>query len=135
MVGVAYQSQKLHFDFNQLPEDMQHWLPENWKDKNYNSDGYNIGISGGYGHNWVARKNFTFGVMGLVIPSLHYGFLNSEDKGYSFRMNYRLNASAVWNYNRWFIGAVARGDVGLIYSESTLANGLLSIETKIGWRF
>lgn len=135
MVGVTYQSQKLHFDFSKLPKDMQDWLPEKWKGRDYNSDGYNIGLSGGYGHNWVVRKKVTFGVMGLVIPSLHYGLLNSEDKGYSFRMNYRLNAYAVWNHNRWFIGAVARGDVGFIYSESTLANGLFSLETKIGWRF
>lgn len=135
MVGMTYQSQKLFFDFNQLPDNIKDWLPENWQGRNYRSDGYNIGLSGGYGYNWVARRKFTLGLMGLIIPSLQYGYLNSDDKGYSFRMNYRLNASAVWNHNRWFIGTVVRADVGFIYSESTLANGLFSLETKIGWRF
>lgn len=135
MVGIAYQYQKLFFDFSRLPDNIKDWLPDNWQGRNYRSDGYNIGLSGGYGYNWVARKKFTFGLMGLVIPSLHYGYLNSDDKGYSFRMNYRMNASAVWNHDRWFIGAVARADIGFIYSESTLANGLFSLEAKIGWRF
>lgn len=135
MVGFAYQSQKLFFDFSQLPKKIIDWLPENWQGRNYRSDGYNIGLSGGYGYNWVVREKFTIGLMGQIIPSLHYGYLNSDDKGYSFRMNYRLNASVVWNHNRWFIGAVARSDAGFIYSESTLATGLFSFETKIGWRF
>lgn len=135
MVGIAYQSQKLYFDFSQLPDRIKNWLPDNWQGRNYKSDGYSVGLSGGYGYNWVARKKITFGLMGLLIPSLHYGYLNSDDKGYSFRMSYRLNASAVWNHNRWFIGAVARADAGFIYSESTLATGLFSFETKIGWRF
>ena len=135
MIGLAYQNQKLFFDFNSLPNQIKDWFPENWKGRNYRSNGFNFGFSGGYGYNWVARQKFTFGVMGLIIPSLHYGYLNSEDKGYSFRMNYRINASAVWNHHRWFFGAVTRADVGFIYSESTLASGLFSFETKLGWRF
>ncbi|MDE7156122.1 MAG: DUF4421 domain-containing protein [Muribaculaceae bacterium] len=135
ITGLIFQSQKLFFDMNKLPGDIKEWLPENWQNRDFKSDGKNIGISGGYGQNWVPHKNITLGFMGLVIPSLHYGYLNSIEKGYSFRLNYRFSASAVWNHNRWFVGAVAKADAGFIYSESTLTNGQLSLEAKFGWRF
>ncbi len=136
IVGVAYQSQKLNFDFTGLPDEVKSWLPERWHGKTYKADGYNIGLSGGYGYNWVPHcRNLTFGVQTIIIPSLNYGYVNSDEKRYSFRMNYRLNLGMVWNYKRWFVGAAAKVDASSIYSESTLTNGLVNIEAKIGWRF
>lgn len=135
MAGLAFQKQKLLFDFNQLPENVDKWMEGNWKEDKYKLDGFSIGISGGYGYNWVVRRKFTFGVMWLAIPALHYGYLNSDDRGYSFRLNYRLNGSAVWNHNRWFIGTVVRADAGFVFSRSLLTNGLFNWETKLGMRF
>lgn len=135
LTGVFFQSQKLFFDFGALPEEVRDWLPENWRRRNYHANGWNLGIGGGYGFNWVPRPNLTVGILGIVIPSVNYGFLNSETRGCSFRMNYRMNASVVWNRDRWFVGGVARADAGFIYSGSTLTNGLISFDAKIGWRF
>lgn len=136
MLTAAFQSQKMKFDFSQMPDNVKGWLPERWKDRIYSSNGYNIGIGGGYGFNWVPCKNLTIGVMAQVIPSLNYGYLNSSKKGCSFRMNYRGGVSVVWNHDRWFICTAARADAGLIYSNSsTLTNALVSFDVKIGWRF
>lgn len=136
LLTASFQSQKTDFDFSQLPDDIKVWLPEQWKGRRYSSDGFNIGVGGGYGFNWVPCRNLTIGLMAQVIPSLNYGYLNSSRKGYSFRMNYRGGASVVWNRDRWFVGAAARADAGLIYSSSsTLTNALVNIDVKVGWRF
>ena len=71
----------------------------------------------------------------MVIPSLNYGYVNGDEEQYGFRINYRLNVGMVWNHNRWFIGAAAKVDASAIYSNSTLTNGLVNLEAKIGWRF
>ncbi len=135
LVGLAYQSQKLNFDFTSLPDEVKPWLPEKWHGKTYTTDGYNIGLSGGYGYNWVPRRNLTLGMQAMVIPSLNYGYVNGDEKQYGFRINYRLNVGMFWNHNRWFIGAAAKVDASAIYSNSTLTNGLVNLEAKIGWRF
>lgn len=135
MGGIAFQSQKRNFDFSRLPEPVETWLPDKWKGKNYSDNGYNIGLSGGYGFNWVPGKNWTIGIVGMLIPSINYGYLNSERKGYSFRMNYRLNLGTVWNHNQWFIGVTVKTDASMVYSHSTLASGLMNIESKFGFRF
>ncbi|MDE5720506.1 MAG: DUF4421 domain-containing protein [Paramuribaculum sp.] len=135
LVGLAFQSQKLDFDFSSLPDDIHQWLPEKWQGMRYATDGINIGVSGGYGYNWVPRRNWTIGVQAIIIPSLNYGYVNTDRKQYSFRMNHRLNLGAVWNHDRWFIGVTAKLDASLIYYYSTLVNGLTNIEAKAGWRF
>ncbi len=136
MLSLAYQSQKMEFDFMQLPEEVKLWLPEQWKNMLYSSNGYNIGIGGGYGFNWVPRKNITIGLMAQIIPSLNYGYLNSHEKDFSFRMNYRGGLAVVWNRDRWFIGATAKADAGFIYSSSsTLTNAFVNFDVKVGWRF
>lgn len=135
MGGIAFQSQKRNFDFSRLPEPVETWLPDEWRGKNYADNGYNIGLSGGYGFNWVPGKNWTIGIVGMLIPSINYGYLNSERKGYSFRINYRLNFGTVWNHKQWFIGVTVKTDESMVYSHSTLASGLLNIESKLGFRF
>ncbi len=111
-------------------------MPEQWKDRVYSSDGYNVGLGGGYGFNWVPCRNLTIGVLAQIIPSLNYGYLNSSEKGCSFRMNYRGGLSVVWNHDRWFVGASARADAGFIYSGSaTQTNALVNFDIKAGWRF
>ena len=135
MVGLAFQSQKIDFDFSSLPEEIQQWLPEKWQGMRFATDGINIGVSGGYGYNWVPRRGWTVGVQALIILSLNYGYVNTDQKKYSFRMNHRLNIGAAWNHDRWFAGVTAKMDASLIYYHSTLVNGLINIEAKAGWRF
>lgn len=135
-LGMAYQRQKLRFDFRALPEEVKMQLPEEEQNMVFASDGNIIGISGGYGYNWVPLRRLTVGVSTSLIPSLHYGYLNDTQKDCSFRMNYRLNLSAVINNGRWFYGVVFRADAGNIFTGSTvLSNSVLTIEAKAGWRF
>lgn len=135
LAGLAFQSQKLDFDFSGLPAEVGEWMPERWRGGRYQADGFSIGFSGGYGFNWVPRRNWTVGVQGLLAPSLYYGYLNGMRKEYGFKMNYRINLGAVWNHKRWFAGVTAKFDSSFIYSGSTLIDGLLNIEAKVGWRF
>lgn len=136
LAGLTYQWQELDVDFGKMPGYIGEWLPDQWRGRRYIADGYNVGIAGGYGYNWVPRRNITVGVQGLVIPSLNYGYLNSDSKGVSFRMNYRFALSAVWNCDRWFVGGGFKMDAGFVYSHSsTLTNTMMTFEAKAGWRF
>ena len=135
LTGITYQFQKLNFDFNKFPQEIKDWLPGQWNIDRFHTSGYNIGISAGYGYNWVPRKNFALGFQVMLIPCLNYGYTNNNNKSYSFRLNQRLNVGAAWNLGRWFIGTAARFDTSQIYSQSTLTTGLINIEAKVGWRF
>lgn len=136
MLTVAYQSQKMKFDFARMPDEVKEWLPDEWKDKVYLCNGHSLGIGGGYGFNWVPCRNLTIGIMGEMIPNVSYGYLNSANKACSFGLNYRGGLSMVWNNDRFFIGGTARADGGFIFSNApTLTNVLVNFDLKIGWRF
>jgi len=84
----------------------------------------------------VPRQKYNVGIIAVVMPTLNYGFLNSARRNYSFRINYRLTMSAIYNHDRWFGGVVVKSDLANIYSRhSTLTSALWVIEAKIGWRF
>ncbi|MDE6392735.1 MAG: DUF4421 domain-containing protein [Muribaculaceae bacterium] len=136
ITGLAYQHQKLDFDFSRLPESLKPSLPEEWRNLRYAADGDSFSIAGGYGFNWVPRQKYNVGIIAVVMPTLNYGFLNSARRNYSFRINYRLTMSAIYNHDRWFGGVVVKSDLANIYSRhSTLTSALWVIEAKIGWRF
>ncbi len=136
LLTFAYQSQKMEFDFNSLPDEVHSWLPDEWKGRIYAASGHNISLGGGYGFNWVPCRNITIGLMAQILPSLSHGYINSPHKVYSFRMSYRGGLSAVWNQDRWFVGASAKADASFIYSRSsTLTNALVNFDIKAGWRF
>lgn len=136
IAGFAIQHSKMDFDFSTLPDNLKSNLPESWRNKHYYADGNTFGIAGGYGFNWVPKQKFNIGVIGIIIPGLNFGHLNSETKSYSFRINYRCSLSASYNHKRWFAGIVAKSDLAKIYSvHSTLTNAQWSVEAKVGWRF
>ena len=136
IAGLAYQYSKMVFDFSALPDDLKSDLPESWRNRRYLADGCTFGLAGGYGFNWVPKRKFNVGAIAIIIPGLNYGYLNSANKSYSFRINYRATLSASYNHKRWFVGIVGKADLANIYSvHSTLSNALWTIEAKVGWRF
>lgn len=136
LLGLSYCDRNLHFDFSCLPIDMDIELPSYWKNRIYEANMITLGIIGGYGYNCILCRKFTVGVECAIIPSLAYGNKNSDTNEYSFIITNRAAVSTVYNNNRCFFGIIGLSDIGLILdSHSMLANSIVSIEMKIGWRF
>lgn len=130
-LGLSYLNQNYKFDFTQLPKELNYSGPDR-----YDTKGQAIGIKIGYGYNWVPRRNIAIGISESMVPALVID--NSIKKGTQcrFRLSNRLNVSFVWNHGRWFLGAIGKSDIALIYDKkAALANGLFSAEIKFGWRF
>lgn len=131
-LGLSYVNQNFRFDFSKLPPELNYSGPAQ-----YNTRGQAFGIKCGYGHNWVIRRNITVGISESLVPSIVIGSTAAGNRRRcTFRLSNRFNASFVWNHDRWFLGVIVKNDAALFFEKhSALANGLLSITTKFGWRF
>ncbi|MDE6277553.1 MAG: DUF4421 domain-containing protein [Muribaculaceae bacterium] len=134
--GLSLYSQKLDFDFSELPKFMRDELPTDWVDYHYRVDTDNYAIRFGYGYNWVFHEGWLLGVSETPIVGLRKGYINEAERKWSMSVYNRFKASIVWNSGRWFAGATLRFDAALISNKQTFyAGGVLSGEAAVGYRF
>ncbi|MCM1067938.1 MAG: DUF4421 domain-containing protein [Muribaculaceae bacterium] len=139
--GFSIYTQKLDFDFAQLPESYRDLLPSDWgPDYHYRVDTHNYALRLGYGYNWLFARNWVLGVSESPIIGVRKGFVTPWEDGtkekVSLSLYNRLKLSVVWNSGRWFFGAVGKFDVAIINNhQTTYTGGVLSGEAVLGFRF
>lgn len=135
-VGLSVYSMKYDFDFSQLSPEMSQFLPLNWENAHYQVKTTNYSLRVGYGYNWVVGRNWV--VCGSLSSTfgIRRGFVNSNRSKFDFGGYKHVQASAVWNHRRWFLGAVLQADIALFSDHnSNLMSANLSVSTSIGYRF
>lgn len=134
--GFSIYTQKLNFNFSELPAELISQLPPSWKDYHYSVHTHNYALRLGYGYNWVFHPKWVLGVSESPIIGVRKGFVNSDIEKVSFSMYNRMKLSVVWNSGRWFGGATGKFDVAIVNDEkTTYAGGELSGEIVFGCRF
>lgn len=134
--GFSIYTQKLDFNFRELPSDLIIQLPPSWKNAHYRVNTHNYAVRLGYGYNWVFHRNWVLGVSESPIVGIRKGFVNSDIEKVSFSMYNRMKLSVCWNHNRWFFGATGKFDLAIINDEKTnYAGAVLSAEAVAGFRF
>lgn len=133
--GISIYTQKLDFDFSELPYELRQQLPSTWPDYRYLVDTHNYAIRAGYGYNWVFHRNWVLGVSESPVIGIRKGYVSWKEK-VSFSLYNRFKMSVVWNSGRWFFGAVGKFDVAIINDkQTTYTGGVLSGEAVFGCRF
>lgn len=136
--GVSIYTQHFDFDFSSLPAQMLEKLPESWalNGYHYNVKTHNYALRLGYGYNWALGRHWVIGLSESPLIGLKKGFINSDEDHISFSLYNRFGTGVVWNNGHWFIGAVGKCDVGLIYDkEHTFANAYITGQMSVGYRF
>ncbi len=134
--GFSIYQQTLDFNFAELPPSYRDQLPEDWPDYRFLVDTQNYALRFGYGFNWVLKKGWVLGASESPIIGIRKGYVVGWDKKISLSLYNRLKMSVVWNYNRWFFGAVAKFDAAIINNKkTTYAGGILNGEMVFGYRF
>ena len=134
--GFSIYSQKLDFNFNNLPEPLKDILPATWPDKHYRVNTHNYAVRFGYGYNWVFSPKWVLGVSESPIIGVRKGFVVSDIEKTSVSIYNRLKLSVVWNSGKWFCGVVCKADLAIFSDKQTLyAGGTVSGEAVLGYRF
>lgn len=136
--GFSIYTQKLNFDFSNLPPSLRDLLPEHWTDYKYRVNTHNYALRLGYGYNWVFAPKWVLGVSESPIIGIRKGYVNSDIEKVSLSLYNRLKLSVVWNSanGRFFAGAVGKLDVAIVNNQrTTYAGGVLSGEAVFGVRF
>lgn len=134
--GLSIYGQKYDFDFSQLPQLMLDMLPQEWAHYHYSVDTRNYGLRLGYGYNWAFAKNWA--LCATLSPTVGFkkGYVNSGEENTSFSLYGRFKLSIVWNYKRWFVGAVGNIQSAIISDRHTTFLGSnLSASGAVGYRF
>ena len=133
--GLSIYTQKLNFDFNNIPKVLRDELPREWNNY-YNINTHNYAIRVGYGYNWVFAPKWVLGVSESPVIGLRKGFVTTADSNTSFSLYNRMKLGVVWNSGRFFFGAVGKFDLAIVSDKTaTYAGGMLSGEAVFGVRF
>lgn len=137
--GFSYWKQDFKFDFSDMPMSMLNKLPDNWAENEYKYevDNHNYSVVTGYGYNWVFRPHWLLGVSESPVFGIKHGYINNPGEVHNtFSLTNRLQASLVWNNNKWFAGLIGTAENGLIYDKShALFSGIYNFEVSVGYRF
>lgn len=134
--GISVYSQKINFDFADLPMSLKEQLPDSWSDYKYYVNSNNYAVRFGYGYNWVFHPGWLLGVSETPIVGARRGKVNNEIEKWSMSVYNRFKISVVWNHGRWFIGGTGRFETALISDKETFyAGSVLSGEISAGCRF
>lgn len=147
MMGFRYDSQRLEFDYNQLPpallqpSDVDN--PGLIDEMKISKIGYrNYSLSLGYAYNWVFAPRFLFSVS--MAPSFGIKQANGEritgdsflDNVKNFNVDFIARGALVWNNNRWFAGVSA---VSHLYAYSkerfSMTNNVNYVNVYVGFNF
>lgn len=135
--GLSISLQDVHFDFNELSDDLKTFLPEDWPSYNYYLKSNNYTFVLGYGYNWVMAKRWLMGVSVAPAIGFRYGYINdSSDSRYGFLLNGKAKLSIVYNRKNWFVGVIGKANLGIISDKKhTFINSLMSLDASVGFRF
>lgn len=134
--GFSIYHQILDFNFAELPPSYRDQLPEGWPDYRFLVDTQNYAIRFGYGYNLALKHGWVLGISESPIIGIRKGYVVDWDEKISLSLYNRLKMSVVWNYDRWFFGAVAKFDAAIINNKkTTYAGGILDGEMVFGYRF
>lgn len=135
-LGFSIYSQKLDFDFSDIPAQYKALLPSYWTDEHYLVNTHNYALRMGYGYNWVFAPKWVLGVSESPVIGVRKGYVNSDIEKVSLSVYNRTKLSLVWNSGRFFFGAVGKLDIALLNDQrTTYAGGVLSGEAVVGYRF
>lgn len=135
--GLSFCNQRYTFDFNQLPDGILQYFPEEWDDYTYRVKTKTYSLKAGYAYNWVLGKNWIIAVSESPMIGLRTGHVNSYNKR-SVALNNSLRISAIYNHRnkRVFAGIVGNVNTGLITDpETTMIANNFTAEISIGYRF
>ncbi len=134
--GFSIYTQKLDFNFRELPPDMLTFLPGHWDDYHYNLHTHNYALRFGYGYNLVLPRGWVIGVSESPTIGIRKGYINSDYTKVAFSMYNHFKVAVVWNSGRWFFGANGRFDLAIVNNKSiTYAGANLTGEAVFGCRF
>lgn len=134
--GLSIYTQKLDFNFNELPIILRDQLPDHWINNHYNVNTHNYAVRAGYGYNWVFAPKWVFGISESPVIGIRKGFVNSNIEKISLSLYNRLKFSVAWNCGRYFFGATGKFDLAIVNNKrTTYAGGVLSAEAVFGIRF
>lgn len=147
MMGFRYDSQRLEFDYNQLPgallnpsgEDNPGLIDE-MKISKVSYRNYSLSV--GYAYNWVFAPRFLFSVS--VAPSFGIKQASGEritgdsflDNVKNFNVDFIGRGALVWNNNRWFAGVSAVSHF-YVYSKErfSMTNNVNYVNVYVGFNF
>ena len=144
MLGLSVTQHLMEFDYNKLPLELTsnplHPLSENFKFNKINYMDYSI--SGGYGYNWVFKKNWLLNFS--LMPAIGYKHTKTKDFWQddketeslpkylrplhlnNFNFNCTLRAGLVWNTTKYF------GGLSLIVHNYNYNHSKLQINNAFG---
>ncbi|MCM1037081.1 MAG: DUF4421 domain-containing protein [Bacteroides sp.] len=134
--GLSTYTQQYDIDFSSLPAEMLSTLPEWWADSHYRVRTRNFGLRVGYGFNWVLPHGWTIGASASPVVGVATGKVNSDNDKVRFSLYNHIKLGAVWNHERWFIGAQGLIDTAVVEDHETLFLGSnVNFNAVVGYRF